>query len=666
MWDPEECAMRSASLWIIEGLWIVLALSCGKSQDESAAKSSSSTIQKVQPSLEAEKKKLIATLLNDADTELPKQGKYKQALEAADKARNLAENIHDLRSVGLALMARGQIELETALYAQAANHCLEAIRMLQGHAEAPDSNIAYLNNCVGVAYLELHENAKAIEYLEKSLAISKKVSGEDSCEYVQAFYNLAGELFEGGNYDKAMEYAEQAGRLLERRGEQKHPLNVNILELKASYWLIKGKIEKGKELGQQALDLAQEIYGQDDPGLGSALKNICGMYGIAREYQIAIRYCEKSLVISRKALGENHDDIAKTYVYLGNIYVQMAKCRESLVYYKKAMEIYKNVLGLQNIQESPILTNIGAAYICLGQYLKTVEMSQKALALSQKMNGDQYPMDVYPLSNLSVALTYLGRYSEAIEAARKAVASAEKLGPSSKEKALAYAAYGFASLKSEDPRKAVDLLVKAREEANRIYGDNDPRTVDNVNALCEALIEIGQFAQALHEEEAILGPAKNFYGAWHPYVATIFLNMGQALIGMGQYNAAIRKLKEALKIDMQVFKDGHPDIGKELQYLGVAYYGLGKYDEALRYLQRAYIMRCRFFEAHHPDVIEALAWIEKSKQARSQKPAMTAAAQQQNLLKAVSKAELSEAAAQLPGTTDGGAISPQSPGAHHP
>jgi CHAT domain-containing protein len=117
---------------------------------------------------------------------------------------------------------------------------------------------------------------QAEPFLQKALAIRRKVLGKDHPDIAQSYNNLGFSLAAQGKYTQA---------------EPKY---------------------------EKALAIYQQVWGQDHPQTAKGYNNLAASLAAQGKYTQAKPMCEKALIILRKVLGEDHPDTAKSYTNLAH------------------------------------------------------------------------------------------------------------------------------------------------------------------------------------------------------------------------------------------------------------------------------------------------------------------------------------------------------------
>ncbi len=113
-----------------------------------------------------------------------------------------------------------------------------------------------------------------------------------------------------GEYDKAIEYFEQAlASDLKTLGEN-HPSVATGRNNIGEAWRAKGEYDKAIEYYEQALASNLKTFGEDHPDVATYRNNLGLAWYSKGEYDKAIEYYEQALASNLKTLGENHPNVA--------------------------------------------------------------------------------------------------------------------------------------------------------------------------------------------------------------------------------------------------------------------------------------------------------------------------------------------------------------------
>lgn len=163
---------------------------------------------------------------------------------------------------------------------------MEAFRIYEKNIEAGDYRFASLNNNIALLYQEMGDFKKAVDYLEKALAIIENIEGAE-IEVATTYSNLAASLLELDRTDEAICYLEKA-LCTYRKDEVKNFHYSAALSAMAAAKCKIGRYEEAVPLYEEAL---KEI--EVNMGRGSAyqitegnLNKVCEKLGMKRPEKV--------------------------------------------------------------------------------------------------------------------------------------------------------------------------------------------------------------------------------------------------------------------------------------------------------------------------------------------------------------------------------------------
>jgi tetratricopeptide (TPR) repeat protein/transcriptional regulator with XRE-family HTH domain len=334
-----------------------------------------------------------------------------------------------------------------------------------GEREAKGKHLGRL----GVAYADLGETRRAIEYHQRALEIKREIG--DKRGEGATLGNLGLAYVGLGEARRAIEYYEQAlgihREIGDRRGE-----GINLGNLGRAYCLL-GEARQAIEYHEQALGICREIG--DKRGEGHQLGNLGGAYKDLGETRWAIEHTEQALGICREIGDRQGEGVA-----LGNLGVlhrNLGETQRAIEYFEQALGISREIGGRQN--EGVWLGNLGLAYADLGQPRRAIGYHQQALRIHREI-GDRRGEGV-DLANLGEACRKLGEARRAIEYNEQALGVARQIGDRRVEGAI-LGDLGLAYADLGETWQAKECLA----EAMRIFeGIEDPRAAQVRRQLAE-------------------------------------------------------------------------------------------------------------------------------------------------------------------------------------
>lgn len=279
------------------------------------------------------------------------------------------------------------------------------------------------------------------------------------------------------------------------------------------------------------------------------------------EYQRALEMDEKALEIRKKALPEDHPDLAQSYNNVGNTYSNIGDYQKALECQQKALEICEKALPADHPRPASSLNNLGSTYGELGDYQKALAYQQRALRIREKVLPEGHPDLARSYNNVGMTQGKLNNHKKALQLQQKALEILEKVLPENhSDLAIAYNNVGGCYSNLDDHEMARDYQLKAL----KIWKDVLPKD--------------------------------------HPDLATAYNNVGMTYDNLGAHQTALNYLLKALKIREKKLQAGHSDLALSYSNMGVVYFHLGNYPQAISNMEKAIAIWEKAFPNGHPNL----------------------------------------------------------------
>ncbi|MCF6353342.1 MAG: sensor histidine kinase [Cyclobacteriaceae bacterium] len=284
------------------------------------------------------------------------------------------------------------------------------------------------------------------ELTEKILEIVLTISTQnsDTTEIALALFYLGKSNRKHGKPDNAIEYLTQSKTLYQQLKNYERVVDcMNELGI------------ANKNIGkyQQALNLyfeALKIVGTHkyEQGEIRILSNISVILIFQQDYEKAIEYLEKSLVMQKEEAKKN-----TIYNNLGIAYKALNKTDKALEYFNKSIESSK--LANDIYWQASALNNIGIIYLVKKEYNKALEYFLKVEAIEEQTGNKKGLIGTY--INIGVIKRYKLQYKDAIEWFQKADSLVTET-KSLYEQKLIYLNFSLTYEEWGKHKKAVDYL----------------------------------------------------------------------------------------------------------------------------------------------------------------------------------------------------------------
>jgi CHAT domain-containing protein/Tfp pilus assembly protein PilF len=279
-----------------------------------------------------------------------------------------------------------------------------------------DADVVSTLNEISFVYQDKGQYDKALDYLEQALRLAKQL--EWDAGVAKCLKGLGLIYAQLGQYDKAFEYSEQALELNRKLGIDIEVVG-DITNI-ASVYFSWGKWDKALEYSEQALELAHKL--KRDDILATTLNNMGMFYATWKQYDKALNYFEQALELDRKLNRE--PGIATDLNNIATIYGDWGQYDKALEYFEQVLESFRKV-G-KDAGSAVLLGNIGTVYREWKQYDKALEYYKQELEIYRKLRREtEIAKTLYDIGGLY--FEYLKQYPEAIPYLIEAIELIEKL-----------------------------------------------------------------------------------------------------------------------------------------------------------------------------------------------------------------------------------------------
>jgi Tfp pilus assembly protein PilF/DNA polymerase III delta prime subunit len=231
-------------------------------------------------------------------------------------------------------------------------------------------------NSLGVAYQDMGEVQRAIEFYERGLTTAREV-GDQRAEG-SALGNMASAYEALGEIRQAIRFNEERLALARKAGHQR--------------------------------------------GEGYALGSLGIAYAELGETQRSIEYLNQALIIFRK-LGDLRSE-SISLINLGNVYHELEQIDHSIEYFEQALEISREI-GDRRV-EGQALASLGVGYAGLEDYAHAIEFYQQSLSITRELSDPRSEGAI--LGNLGLVYKNMGDFHKAVEFYGQQIAITREIG----------------------------------------------------------------------------------------------------------------------------------------------------------------------------------------------------------------------------------------------
>jgi len=307
-----------------------------------------------------------------------------------------------------------------------------------------------------------------------------------------------------------------------------------------------GEFTEAEAYFREAVDKYRKTVGEDHEAI-SAIGNLGQVLSSQGKLEEAERYTRESLAKSRQMLGDEHPSTLNSISNLGVVLQKLGKLDETESLLREALTKSRRVLGEDHQRTSIAINNLAVLLDSRGKLPEAESLSREALGKFRTTQGEEHPTTLTAMNSLAYLLQKQTKYDLAEPLFREALEKRRRvLGQ--EHPATIQSIQNLASLlraRGNLP-EAETFFREAAEKFRDTVGENHPSTLANFSILGAIQRAQGKFAQSVMTlapiEEAV---RRVFTGPEAPRVATLLLNLGAARSSLSTFAAAETNLLEA-------------------------------------------------------------------------------------------------------------------------
>lgn len=135
---------------------------------------------------------------------------------------------------------------------------------------------------------------------------------------------------------------------------------------------------------KEALQLAENSFGKDNPNTAASLNNLAVLYRTQGNYAEVESLSKRALEIYEKALGPDHLGVAQSLDNLAELYRTQGNYAKAEPLYKRALETHEKVLGPDHPDVATVLENMANLYKSMGKIEETARFEKRAKEIRLK------------------------------------------------------------------------------------------------------------------------------------------------------------------------------------------------------------------------------------------------------------------------------------------
>ncbi len=293
-------------------------------------------------------------------------------LDAAPKKMARTENL-----LGASFFGKGDLQQARAYY-------LEAYNTYQQVAEGPSAEMGWLLYNIGVLQGQLGNHREWKEYISKSIENNILLVGPNHPDLAMSYNSLSGYFIENGMSDSALFYLEKCEEIERNAFGEDHGGLVEIYIQRARIFRLEGNYDRALDYYQQALGNLQKNEATKGYLERILYLNMGSLYKSLGEYRTA----ERVLLHLLDFEGTVHPtNMATYYYYLADINRLTGNYEQSDKYFMKVFKINDMYLSPDYHRRIDALLGYGILLDSMKQYHKAGQYFSEAVRIAQNNFG---------------------------------------------------------------------------------------------------------------------------------------------------------------------------------------------------------------------------------------------------------------------------------------
>jgi tetratricopeptide (TPR) repeat protein len=416
-----------------------------------------------------------------------------------------------------------------------------------------------LRSTLGLAYLDLGDQATAERILSAALQLAREKSVGDLAHLPEATTNLAGVFFESGRVRDAEQHFKAALDLYRRRHSGDHQDVANALSNEASMLEQLGRFAEAETLHREALSMRERLFKGDHADIAMSKANLAFALQQIGKFEEAERLHRDALAMRQRVYVSPHLQIAVSQNNLAMLLGTLGRDEEAAVLYRDALAIRQQLYKGDHLSVASGLANFGFAKNRLGDFAGAEELFREALEMRRRLFKGDHPDIVVNLDNLGMALRLEGRPKEAEPFTREALAMGQ-----------------------------------------RVFRGDHPSLALTTSNLANILLALGKPASAELLARDALAMARRLFKADHAYTARLLDTLANTLLAERNWTEAEKAARDALEMRQRLFHGDHRDVAQSLDTLARVLNESGRKAEALKMAEQSVAVGQRSLPPGHP------------------------------------------------------------------
>lgn len=421
-----------------------------------------------------------------------------------------------------------------------------------------DLDIAACCNSIGILHLcrgSLADSAKAMECLQLSLSIYKRILGHETSQVATCLSNIARVFFSRQDFSTALTLFQEALKIRQAQSAKKGAPAAPVDEAAAMFNI-----------------------GQTHQKLGNI--------------DLALKHFKAFQKMAEPVLGKGHRDVATCIKAMACIYYETGKIETACEMLEEAVSRSRSSAGEFPSELSCLLRDMGCLYGMTNQTQKALEAHMESLEIQRKLydNDQTNPNMMVTLLHIAQNEKKLGNYTKAFNTYRTVYAiQLDVFGPKSLEVAATLCSIGLMLYLKQDLQSSLNYYQEALRVRQEFFKTNQNFDIAaTFNSIGLIAFKMNKLDLAKNAFQHCIRIRVKLEGTdCHRDIVTLYSNLGTVFLGNGEDKEAIQMFAESIRLERKTLGEKHLGVAVSLQHLAQLHQDRGELEMAHEYFEEA-------------------------------------------------------------------------------
>jgi len=350
---------------------------------------------------------------------------------------------------------------------------------------------------MGTVYRNLGLYREAEPHLEESVALRRRLFGDEDPRTLDATHPLAELYRQQGRWNEARKLARATLEARRRVLGEDHAATMTTLNLLAVIEMDRGEYLEALSLNERLLEARRRLLGPDHTDTLQSLHNVAATNLRLGRYATAENLYREALERRRRLEGSDSVDTLMTRSVFAMTCFSEGKYDEAEKLYREGVEASRRILGEAHPITLACTTGLGRTLYMEGRADEAERMEQQALEISRRALGAEHPATINALFDIAMMRLLDHRYPEAEARFSRLNESFPRVfGPDHDLTLWVRSLLGVAVHRNGRVDEAERILSRTVEDYRRVLGTDHPHAREAMMNLADVHADAGRTVEA--------------------------------------------------------------------------------------------------------------------------------------------------------------------------